>query len=77
MPSQTAQSRLGLNADEELDPILGAIDAEMALAITPPFLGWGQCHDNAPRRGVKRHGYTVTIFRARAISPGESSNISW
>jgi len=53
MSSKTAQLCLGLNADEELDAILGTVNAEMALAITALFLGCGQCHDNAPRRGVR------------------------
>jgi hypothetical protein len=52
MSSKTAQLCLGLNADEELDPILGTVNAEMALTVTVLFLGWGQCHDSAPRRGA-------------------------
>jgi hypothetical protein len=35
--------RLGLDADEELNALLGAVDTEMALAIALLLLGRGQC----------------------------------
>jgi hypothetical protein len=36
------------NADEELDALLRAVDAEMALAIALLLLGRGQSHDRVP-----------------------------
>jgi hypothetical protein len=37
---------LGVNADEELDAQLGAVDAEMALAIALLLFGRGQSHNH-------------------------------
>jgi hypothetical protein len=45
-----------LNADEKLNALLGAVDAEMALAIALLLLGRGQSHD---RLRCRAHGTTV------------------
>jgi hypothetical protein len=41
-----------LNADEKLNALLRAVDAEMALAIALLLLGRGQSHDRLPGYGV-------------------------
>ena len=61
--SEAFELCLGLNADEELDTLLAAVDAEMALAIALLLLGRGQSHDDASPRGYSvptTFGYTVT-----------------
>ena len=48
MAGEASELRLGLNADEELDALLGAVEAEMTLAVALLLLGRGQCHGGLP-----------------------------
>lgn len=52
MAGEACELGLGLNADEELDALLGAVDAEMALAIALLLLGRCQSHDRLSGYGV-------------------------
>lgn len=50
--SEASELCLGLNADEELDALLGTVDAKMAIAIALLLLGRGQSHDHPLGYGV-------------------------
>jgi len=72
MAGEASELRLGLNADEELDALLGAVEAEMTLAVALLLLGRGQCHGGSRLRCNNwwHVGYTVTNDEASLADCG-------
>src|SRR5260370_7284212 len=62
----------GWNGDEELDGLLGAVEAEMTRAVALLLLGRGECHGGSRlRRNNWWHvGYTVTNDEASLTDCG-------
>jgi len=43
MTGEASELRLGLNTDEELDALLGAVETEMTVTVALLLLGGGEC----------------------------------
>jgi len=50
MTGEASELRLGLNADEELNALLGAVEAEMTLAVALLLFSGGECHGDSRLR---------------------------